>query len=125
MGAFMGFQVSGPRDVASRFVNNPNMIAVDAICGPVEINGPFLVMANPGTPTPVGATLTLEMSVDGGTTWVTPQDRAGNSLLAAVAPPINRIIEFPSHEEGLLFRLRLTAITSGQVIARLSSGGRA
>jgi len=125
MGAFMGFQVSGPRDLASRLVANSNMVAANEVCGPVEINGPFLVMANPGTPTPVGATLTLEMSVDGGTTWVTPQDRAGNSLLAAVAPPINRIIEFPSHEDGLLFRLRLTAITSGQVIGRLSSGGRA
>jgi len=125
MGAFMGFQVSGPRDVASRFINNANMIAANEVCGPVEINGPFLVMANAGTPAPVGATLTLEMSVDGGTTWVVPQDRAGTSLLAAVAPPFNRIIEFPSHEDGLLFRLRLTAITSGQVIARLSSGGRA
>jgi hypothetical protein len=125
MGAFMGFQVSGPRDLASRFVNNANMIAVNDATTPIELNGPFLIMANPGTPTPVGATLTLEMSVDGGTTWVVPQDRAGNNLLANVAPPINRIIEFPSHEDGLLFRLRLTAITSGQVIGRLSSGGRA
>lgn len=121
----MGFHVSGQRDLASRIATNANMTAIDAVCGPVEINGPFLIMANDGTPTPVGATMTLEMSVDGGTTWVIPQDRAGNNLLLNVAPPINRIIEFPSHEDGLLFRLRLTAITSGQVIARLSSGGRA
>lgn len=121
----MGFQVGGTRDLASRIGTNANMIAVDAVCGPVEMNGPFLVMANNGTPVPVGATLTLEMSVDGGTTWVIPQDRAGNNILVNVAPPINRIIEFPSHEDGLLFRLRLTAITSGQVVARLSSGGRA
>lgn len=125
MGAFMGSPAAGQRDFATRLIINANMIAANDVCGPIDINGPFLVMANPGTPTPVGATLTLEMSVDGGTTWVTPQDRAGTSLLAAVAPPFNRIIEFPSFEEGLLWRLRLTAITSGQVIARLSSGGRA
>ena len=125
MGAAMGIPVSGPRDLATRIATNANMIAADAVCGPVEMNGPFLVMANAGSPSPVGATLTLEMSVDGGTTWVIPQDRAGTSLLAAVAPPINRIIDFPSHEDGLLFRLRLTAITSGQVVARLSGGGRA
>lgn len=121
----MGIPVSGPRDLATRNATNANMIAADAVCGPVEMNGPFLVMANPGSPSPVGATLTLEMSVDGGTTWVVPQDRAGNNVLVAAVPPINRIIDFPSHEDGLLFRLRLTAITSGQVVARLSGGGRA
>jgi hypothetical protein len=113
------------RDLASRLQQNVNMIALNDATPPIELNGPFLVMANPGSPTPVGATLTLEMSVDGGTTWVVPQDQAGNNLLLNVAPPINRFIEFPSQEDGLLFRLRLSAITSGQVIGRLSSGGRA
>lgn len=121
----MGRLSPSERELASRWQHNLNMIAVNDATPPIELNGPFLIMANPGTPTPVGATLTLEMSVDGGTTWVVPQDRAGNNLLANVAPPINRIIEFPSQEDGLLFRLRLTAITSGQVVARLSSGGRA
>jgi hypothetical protein len=121
----MGRPAPTDRDMASRIQQNVNMIALNDVTPPLELNGPFLVMANSGTPPAVGATLTLEMSVDGGTTWVVPQDRAGNNLLLNAAPPINRIIEFPSQEDGLLFRLRLTAITSGQVIGRLSSGGRA
>jgi hypothetical protein len=121
----MGRLAPSERELASRSQHNLNMIAANDVTPPLELNGPFLVMANSGTPPAVGATLTLEMSVDGGTTWVVPQDRAGNNLLLNAAPPINRIIEFPSHEDGLLFRLRLAGITSGQVVARLSSGGRA
>lgn len=118
----MGIQISGQRDVAPRLAAASLTIA-NQVCGPVEINGPFLVLAN--TADAVGATLTLEMSVDGGTSWVLPQDASGNPLLDNVAPPINRIIGYQRLEDGLLWRLRLAAITSGTVTARLSSGGAA
>lgn len=122
LGDTMGQLETSTRDLATRRAVNDNMTAVNQVCGPIEINGPFLVMAN--TSNAVGATLTLEMSVDGGANWVTPQDEAGIALLNNVAPPINRLYRnFLRSEDGLLFRLRLTAITSGTVSARLSSGG--
>lgn len=118
----MGQMEANTRDMATRRMVNAAMTVVNQVCGPIDINGPFLVMAN--TSDAVGATLTLEMSVDGGANWVTPQNEDGVALLNNVAPPINRLYcNFLRSEDGLLFRLRLTAINSGAVSARLSSGG--
>lgn len=80
-----------------------------------EMNGPFLMLATGG----VGQ-VTLELSVDGGTTAVICQLNSGADNVWTV--PVNQVVGNAPNEQGLLYRLRCSAYTSGTIAARISRG---
>jgi hypothetical protein len=63
------------------------------------------------------ATVKLQRSFDGGTTWIdVSRDTSGS--LASYTAPISFVAEEP--EDGVQYRLNCTAFTSGTVSYRLS-----
>ena len=64
--------------------------------------------------------VTLELSVDGGTTAVVCQLADGTNNLWNV--PVNQVVANAPNEQGLLYRLRCSTYTSGTIAARLSRG---
>jgi hypothetical protein len=62
-------------------------------------------------------TVILERSWDGGNTWVT-HGTDNWTTLASFTAPVSEVGLEP--EQGMLWRLRCTAYTSGTIIARLS-----
>jgi hypothetical protein len=77
--------------------------------GPVEAGGIFAVTVEiTGT-----ATARIERSFDGGTTWVNrPRDKVGGSISSQTATFFSLLDE---PEAGILYRVAVTAWTSGAV----------
>lgn len=112
----MAQQQPGERDLATR-IATANITASSQSAGPVEFEGPFLIMATGGV-----GTFELQFSVDAGANWFNANLPGGgaNSWTA----PFNQVVENAMTEAGILFRLTCTAYTSGPIAARLSGGGR-
>lgn len=96
-------------------VATANFTALNQTTPWMQANGPFLMIATGG----VGE-VTLEMSVDGGTTPLVCQLSNGADNLWTV--PVNQVVSNAPNEEGLLYRLRCSAYNSGAIAARLSRG---
>jgi hypothetical protein len=111
----MGQLQAGDRDLASRLVV-ASFTAANQSTNPVEMPGPFLMMATGGV-----GTVALEFSVDGGTTWFNVQMPNGSNNAWTV--PVNQVVQNANREAGVLYRLTCTAFTSGPIAARLSGGG--
>lgn len=86
--------------------------AATGASGAVQLHGLFNVSVW-GSFTGLG--LQVERSFDGGTTWL-PLTREGVPIVFAA--PASEVGEAP--EDGVLYRVHVTAIASGTVNARLS-----
>jgi hypothetical protein len=102
------------REMASRIATANFTAANQATLG-VEMIGPFLMMATGGV-----GTVELQFSVDDGTNWNTAQ--LANGIANSWAVPVNQVITNLPGEDGILYRLRCSAFTSGPIAARLSGG---
>ena len=112
----MAQQQPGSRDLASRLVT-ASFVAINDVTAPVEMIGPFLMMATGGV-----GTVELQFSVDGAATWNNAQLANGSANNWTV--PVNQVVTNLSGEDGMLFRLRCSGFSSGPIAARLSGGGR-
>jgi hypothetical protein len=112
----MGLLEPNTRELANR-IAVATFTAVNQTTLGVEFIGPFLMMATGGV-----GTVELQFSVDGGTNWNTAQLANGSPNSWAV--PVNQVVTNIPGEDGILYRLRCSAFTSGPIAARLS-GGRA
>jgi hypothetical protein len=111
----MGKLQPGDRDLASRRAV-ATITAGNQSTDPVEMPGPFLIMATGGV-----GTFALEFSVDGGSNWFNAQLPSGANN--AWTAPFNQHVANPNREAGILYRLTCTAFTSGPITARISGGG--
>ena len=67
------------------------------------------------------ATLALQVSFDGGTTWIAKVSEQTGQPITFTVPAAMQIVE---PEPGVLYRVACTAYTSGAVGYRLSGGPR-
>lgn len=104
------------REMATR-IDTATFTAAGQTSPGVEMAGPFLMLATGGV-----GTVELQFSVDGGTNWNTAQLANGSPNSWAV--PVNQVITNLPGEDGILYRLRCSAFTSGPIAARLSGGRR-
>jgi hypothetical protein len=129
----MGIPASSPVSItpASR-ADRANFAVTGSITGtgtvgPWMIYGPFNVMFG-GSGGPNGsysATIQLERSFDGGTTWYVA-GVGGSGAQAVYATPnqdVSLVVLEP--EAGVLYRLRCTVYTSGTINYRISGNGAA
>lgn len=85
----------------------------------------MLIYAGGGPNAAWTASIQLERSFDGGTTWVVCADPMGttNQAVYANAKDVSR--QFAECERGVMYRLDCTAYTSGTINYRLSTTGQA
>lgn len=87
---------------------------------PSDFNGVVTAILNAanGAVAPVGAAAVVELSADDGTTWeIATLNRPDKSTVAALAISQSGWCEAPSYTRA---RIRLTALTSGTVNARIN-----
>jgi hypothetical protein len=107
----MGQPSTSAPDIAAAFVSTA-LTASGQSTSPIAMTGAYNVSLA-GTFT---ATAVLERTFDGGANWLPVPDSTGTALQAAA--PMSAVLYEP--EDGVLYRWRLSAYTSGTVIARIS-----